>query len=71
MTAVLSVEFRQEDLTVQLENGLTFNIFEIIGKLMEIGKCVSQLVSNCRVYQSREAINLGISESRALVIFSI
>ena len=66
MTAVLSVELRQEDLSVQLENGLTFNIFEIIGKLIEIGKSSSRLISNCRVYQSRETINLRISGSRAL-----
>ena len=31
------MEFRAEDLTVEIENGPSFNIFELIGKLVEIG----------------------------------
>merc|ERR1712071_284918 len=37
VAATLAVELRSEDLTVELENGALFNIFEIIGKLIEIG----------------------------------
>ena len=38
LAAVCAVEFRAEDLTVDLEFGGQINIFEIIGKLIEIGK---------------------------------
>ena len=41
LAAALAVDFRAEDLTVQLENGPSFNIFEIIAKLVEIGKLIS------------------------------
>ena len=33
----LAVEFRAEDLTYQVEDGPSFNIFELIQKLVEIG----------------------------------
>ena len=38
LAAVCAVEFRPEDLTVEPEFGGEINIFEIIGKLIEIGK---------------------------------
>jgi hypothetical protein len=37
LAATLALEFRAEDLTVQAENGLSFNVFEIIAKLIEVG----------------------------------
>jgi len=37
-TTLAALEFRPEDLTVSVENGPSANIFEIIGKLIEIGK---------------------------------
>ena len=33
----LAVEFRAEDLTYQVVDGPSFNVFELIAKLMEIG----------------------------------
>ena len=38
LAAACAVEFRAEDLTMDLEFGGQINIFEIIGKLIEIGK---------------------------------
>ena len=37
VSATLAMQFRAEDLTYQVEDGPSFNIFELIQKLVEIG----------------------------------